>query len=116
MGFFDRFFKKIEAVNKEEVAVAELESEFYLESALDEANQFWVEIAQNLIVNAVKATMKGMSLEEVESILGIGEFGGDMTTPNATTETYWYEGVSGGSAQLIFYNGTLGMKEEFGLQ
>ncbi|KUF32664.1 hypothetical protein [Lysinibacillus sp. F5] len=71
---------------------------------------------EKITIDQYNQVVKGMSLEEVESILGIGEFGGDMTTPNATTETYWYEGASGGSAQLIFYNGTLGMKEEFGLQ
>ncbi|WP_338654194.1 hypothetical protein [Lysinibacillus sp. Y5S-8] len=71
MGFFDRFLKKIEAVNKEEVAVAELESEFYLESALDEANQFWVEIAQNLIVNAVKATDN--TVERAFILIDMGE-------------------------------------------
>lgn len=71
---------------------------------------------EKITINQYNQVVKGMTLEEVESILGIGEFGGDMVTPNATTETYWYEGVSGGSAQLIFSNGKLGMKEEFSLQ
>lgn len=56
MGFFNRFFKKIEDVNKGEATVSELESEFYLESSAEEAKNLWVEIAQNIIVNTVKAT------------------------------------------------------------
>lgn len=55
MGFFKRFFKKLEDVNKGEAAASELESEFYLESPEEEAMNFWVETAQNIIVNAVKA-------------------------------------------------------------
>lgn len=55
MGFFKRFFNKIEDVNKGEAAVSELDSEFYVESPEEEATNFWVEIAQNIIVNAVKA-------------------------------------------------------------
>lgn len=56
MGFFTRLFKKIEDVNKGEADVSELDAEMYVESALDEVHDFWVEIAQNIIVNAVKAT------------------------------------------------------------
>ena len=56
MGFFSRLFKKIEDVNKGEADVSELDAEMYVESALDEAHDFWVEIAQNIIVNSVKAT------------------------------------------------------------
>ncbi|WP_042457232.1 hypothetical protein [Neobacillus dielmonensis] len=55
MGFFKRFFKKVEDVNKGEAAVSELESEFYIESPEEEAMNFWVETAQNIIVNVVKA-------------------------------------------------------------
>ncbi len=55
MGFFKRFFKKIEDVNEGEADVSELESEFYLESSEEEAMNFWVETAQNIIVNVVKA-------------------------------------------------------------
>ncbi|MER2262023.1 MAG: hypothetical protein ABS934_08390 [Psychrobacillus sp.] len=56
MGFFNRFFKKVEGVNKGEVGVSELESEFYIESPVNEAKDYWVEMAQNIIVNTVKAT------------------------------------------------------------
>lgn len=56
MGFFNRFLKKVEEVNKAEADISELESAFTLLSPLDEANDFWKEIAQNIIVNAVKAT------------------------------------------------------------
>jgi len=56
MGFFKRFFKKVEDVNKGEAAVSELESEFYLESPEEEAMNFWGEMAQNIIVNVVKVT------------------------------------------------------------
>ncbi len=55
MGFFNRFFKKVEDINKGEAAAAELESEFYLESPEEEAINYWVEMAQNIIVNSVKA-------------------------------------------------------------
>lgn len=56
MGFFTRLFKKVEDVNKGEAAISELDKELYIESELDEANDFWVEVAQNIIVNTVKAT------------------------------------------------------------
>ncbi|MER2071908.1 MAG: hypothetical protein ABS898_08330, partial [Psychrobacillus sp.] len=60
MGFFNRLFKKVEDINKGEVAVSELESEFYLESPVEEAKDYWVEMAQNIIVNTVKATNKSV--------------------------------------------------------
>ncbi|WP_019392728.1 hypothetical protein [Priestia filamentosa] len=41
---------------KEEAAVSELESGFYLGSPKEEAINFWVEIAQNFIINVVKVT------------------------------------------------------------
>jgi hypothetical protein len=56
MGFFSRFFKKIEQVNNGEATLDELNEELYVESPLEEANSFWVSLAQNLIVNTVKAT------------------------------------------------------------
>jgi len=55
LGFFNRFFKKVEDVNKGEAAATELEDEFYLGSPEEEAINFWVEMAQNIIVNTVKA-------------------------------------------------------------
>ncbi|WP_331716334.1 hypothetical protein [Metabacillus kandeliae] len=55
MGFFQRFFKKVEEVNKQEAAVSELGSEMYVESPEEEAMNLWVEIAQNIIVNSIKA-------------------------------------------------------------
>ncbi|MCE4048925.1 hypothetical protein LXM54_10555 [Bacillus sp. Au-Bac7] len=55
LGFFNRFFKKVEDVNKGEAAATELEEEFYLGSPEEEAINFWVEMAQNIIVNTVKA-------------------------------------------------------------
>jgi hypothetical protein len=54
MGFFTRLFKKVEDVNKGEADISELDDEMYIESELDKANDFWVEVAQN--INAVKAT------------------------------------------------------------
>lgn len=54
LGFFNRFFKKVEDVNKGEAAATELEEEFYLGSPEEEAINFWVEMAQNIIVNTVK--------------------------------------------------------------
>lgn len=59
---------------------------------------------------------EGMTLLEVEAVLGAGEYGGNMITPNGEFDTYWYEGVSGGSAQLTFYNGSLGKKEKYALK
>ena len=70
MGFFKRFFKKIEDVNKGEAAVSELESEFYLESP-EEAMNFWVETAQNIIVNVVKATNN--SVDRAFILVDMGE-------------------------------------------
>lgn len=55
LGFFNRFFKKVEDINKGEAAATELEEEFYLGSPEEEAINFWVEMAQNIIVNTVKA-------------------------------------------------------------
>lgn len=55
LGFFTRLFKKVEDVNKGEADISELDKELYIESELDEANDFWVEVAQNIIVNTVKA-------------------------------------------------------------
>ncbi|HHY74687.1 MAG TPA: hypothetical protein GX497_15955 [Bacillus bacterium] len=71
MGFFNRFFKKIEKVNKGEADVSELESEFYIESPEEEAMNFWVEIAQNIIVNAVKATNN--TVERAFVLINMGE-------------------------------------------
>lgn len=71
MGFFNRFFKKVEDVNKGEVAVTELESELYLESPVDEANDYWVEMAQNIIVNTVKATNN--TVERAFVLIDFGE-------------------------------------------
>ncbi|MBS2967923.1 hypothetical protein J9317_03930 [Metabacillus sp. KIGAM252] len=56
MGFFQRFFKKVEEVNNQEAAASELESELYVESPEEEAMNLWVEIAQNILVNSVRAT------------------------------------------------------------
>ncbi|PEI83383.1 hypothetical protein CN686_28810, partial [Bacillus pseudomycoides] len=55
MGFFNRFFKKVEQVNNNEATLNELNKEVYVESPLEEANNYWVSIAQNLIINTVKA-------------------------------------------------------------
>lgn len=71
MGFFDRFFKKIEDVNNGTADVSEIDSEFYLESPLEEANNFWVEIAQNIIVNTVKATDN--SVERAFILIDMGQ-------------------------------------------
>jgi hypothetical protein len=71
MGFFKRFFKKVEEVNKEEAAVSELESEFYLESPEEEAMNFWVEMAQNIIVNVVKVTNN--SVDRAFVLIDMGE-------------------------------------------
>lgn len=54
MGFFSRFFKKVEAVNKGTSQPEELKDEFYL-SAAEMAMDSWREMEQNLLVNAVKA-------------------------------------------------------------
>ncbi|MCM3357703.1 hypothetical protein [Psychrobacillus sp. MER TA 171] len=71
MGFFNRLFKKVEDINKGEVAVSELESEFYLESPVEEAKGYWVEMAQNIIVNTVKATNN--SVERAFVLIDFGE-------------------------------------------
>ncbi|EJS09832.1 MULTISPECIES: hypothetical protein [Bacillus] len=55
MGFFNRFFKKVEQVNNHEATLSELNEELYVESPIEEANSYWVSIAQNIIINAVKA-------------------------------------------------------------
>ncbi|MGP1908821.1 hypothetical protein ACTSEZ_11630 [Metabacillus sp. JX24] len=55
MGFFQRMFKKVEEVNRGEAAAAELESEMVLISKED-AYDFWIQMAQNILVNAVNAT------------------------------------------------------------
>ncbi|WP_210365399.1 hypothetical protein [Bacillus sp. REN3] len=62
MGFFNRFFKKVEDVNKGAAAISELESEFYLESPKEAARDFWVEVAQNIIVNVVKAANNSVDI------------------------------------------------------
>lgn len=71
MGFFNRFFKKIETVNKGEAAISELDSEFYQESSVEDASNFWIEIAQNIIVNAVKATNN--TVERAFVLVDMGE-------------------------------------------
>jgi len=55
MGFFNRFFKKVEKVNEQEATLHELSEELYVESPVEEATSYWVSMAQNIIVNAVKA-------------------------------------------------------------
>ncbi|MBO1582761.1 hypothetical protein [Bacillus sp. XF8] len=55
MGFFSRFFTKVEQVNNKEATLNELNEELYVESPIEEANSYWVSMAQNLIVNTVKA-------------------------------------------------------------
>ncbi|NWK70351.1 hypothetical protein HWX41_15020 [Bacillus paramycoides] len=55
MGFFNRFFKKVEQVNNQEATLHELNEELYVESPIKEANGYWVSMAQNIIINAVKA-------------------------------------------------------------
>ncbi|PEO09266.1 hypothetical protein COL25_29180, partial [Bacillus pseudomycoides] len=55
MGFFSRIFKKVEQVNNREATLNELNEELYVESPIEEANSYWVTMAQNLIVNTVKA-------------------------------------------------------------
>lgn len=55
MGFFNRFFKKVEKVNEQEATLHELSEELYVESSVEEATSYWVSMAQNIIVNAVKA-------------------------------------------------------------
>ncbi|MBJ7987701.1 MULTISPECIES: hypothetical protein [Bacillus] len=55
MGFFSRFFKKVEQVNNKEATIHELDEELYIESPLEEANSYWVSMAQNLLINTVKA-------------------------------------------------------------
>ena len=71
MGFFKRFFKKVEDVNNGEATISELESELYLESPEEEGMNFWVEIAQNIIVNAVKATNN--TVERAFVLVDMGE-------------------------------------------
>ncbi|WP_242215265.1 hypothetical protein [Bacillus cereus group sp. BfR-BA-01383] len=55
MGFFSRFFKNLEQVNNKEATIHELDEELYIESPLEEANSYWVSMAQNLLINTVKA-------------------------------------------------------------
>ncbi|WJE24986.1 hypothetical protein [Bacillus cereus] len=55
MGFFSRFFKKVEQVNNKEATIHELDEELYVEPPLEEANSYWVSMAQNLLINTVKA-------------------------------------------------------------
>ncbi|MGH1280764.1 hypothetical protein [Bacillus basilensis] len=55
MGFFNRFFKKVEKVNEQEATLHELNEELYVESTVEEATSYWVSLAQNIIINAVKA-------------------------------------------------------------
>ncbi|PQZ47294.1 hypothetical protein CQZ94_28760 [Bacillus sp. MYb209] len=55
MGFFSRFLKKVEQVNNKEATIHELDEELYVESPLEEANSYWVSMAQNLLINTVKA-------------------------------------------------------------
>ncbi|OJE43282.1 hypothetical protein BAQ49_11315 [Bacillus proteolyticus] len=55
MGFFSRFFKKVEQVNNKKATIHELDEELYIESPLEEANSYWVSMAQNLLINTVKA-------------------------------------------------------------
>ena len=66
MGFFNRLFKKVEDINKGEVVISELDSEFYLESPVEEAKDYWVEMAQlmSLKQSILMAVIKQL-LEEI---------------------------------------------------
>ncbi|MDT2047696.1 hypothetical protein [Priestia flexa] len=71
MGFFQRLFRKVEEVNKGEAAVAELEAEMYVESSEEEAMNYWLEMAQKIIVNSVKAT--GNSVDRAFILIDMGK-------------------------------------------
>src|SRR5699024_1429676 len=57
MGFFARLFKKVEQVNKQDISVKEFEASLELseDEAREDAIDQWVEMAENIIVNTVKA-------------------------------------------------------------
>lgn len=56
MGLFNRFFKNVEEVNKGEGPVEELGEELFVGTTKDEANDYWVSMAQNIIINTMRAT------------------------------------------------------------
>ncbi len=58
MGFFSIFSKKVEAINKGKVAPESLSEEFSVDEVellQDEAKEKWLNMAQTIIVNVVKA-------------------------------------------------------------
>lgn len=72
MGFLNRFFKKVEDVNNGKSDMSELEAELYIESPEELAMDFWVQTAQNIIVNVVKATNN--SVDRAFVLIDMGEY------------------------------------------
>ena len=54
MGILKRVFGKIEEVNKGEAALEELDQAWTI-NLEEEANNFWFQMEQNLLINAIKA-------------------------------------------------------------
>lgn len=57
MGFFDRFKKKIEDINNNDADIEELDQEFYIDDK-EMAHDEWISMAQNILINSVKAVSK----------------------------------------------------------
>lgn len=56
MGFFNRFFNKVEEVNNGEASISELEEEIFVGTTEEEAVEYWVSMAQNIIINTMRAS------------------------------------------------------------
>lgn len=54
MGILKRLFGKIEEVNKGEAALEELDQAWTI-NLEEEANDFWFQMEQNLLINTIKA-------------------------------------------------------------
>ena len=54
MGFLKRLFGKVEEVNKGEATIEELNQPF-APSLEEEADNYWFQMEQNILINAVKA-------------------------------------------------------------
>ena len=70
MGFLKRLFGKVEKVNKGEATIEELNQSFTL-SLEEEADNYWFQMEQNILVNAVKAAAEAAVLTLASSALAL---------------------------------------------
>lgn len=70
MGILKRLFGKIEEVNKGEAALEELDQAWTI-NLEEETNNFWFQMEQNLLINAIKAVG---GLDKVERAFVLCQF------------------------------------------